>query len=252
MTITSRATSALGIGLIAAGIFAIPALGQAPGGDPGVRKAGTQPAAATAPAAAAPAVPKPVAAVFGTIDMELIFKNADKVKALQEEFKAAAMAKQNELVKIQTELQEEAQKLQKMTPNSIDAKKIEDRMTQLKAQFEAGREQAQRDFALRESEMLATLYREIQDMVRRIAVYRGMTYIVQTSNEPLSGSNPNSVMAAMAKTVVYADPSNDITDMVIYNLNRAYKAAGGTPPKATTTTGAAPAPASAPATPSGN
>ncbi len=182
--------------------------------------------------AAGGTVPKPVAAVFGTVDVEAVFKNYDKVKTQQEEFKAAALAKQNELMKIQAEAQEEANKLQKLTPGGVDSKKSEDRLTQLKAQLEAGREQAQRDFALRESEMLATLYKEVQDMVRRIAEYRGMTYVVQVSNEPVSGSNPNSVMAAMAKTVVYADPRNDITKDVVYNLNRAYQAAGGTAPRA--------------------
>ena len=145
--------------------------------------------------------------VIGTVDIEAVFKGYDKVKAQQEEFKAAAMAKHNELMKFQTEAQEEAQKLSKLTPNSVDAKKCEDRITQLKAQLEAGREQAQRDFALRESEMLATLYKEVQEMVGLIAQYKKMTYIVQVSNEPVSGSNPNSVMAAMAKTVVYADPA---------------------------------------------
>jgi Skp family chaperone for outer membrane proteins len=94
--------------------------------------------------------------------------------------------------------------------------------------------------------MLATLYKEVQEMVSRIAQYRGMTYIVQVSNEPISGSNPNSVMAAMAKTVVYADARNDITKDVVYNLNKRYKAAGGVAPKASTT------PAPAAAAPAGN
>lgn len=133
--------------------------------------------------------------------------------------------------------------LSKMTPGSVDAKKIEDRITQLKAQIEAGREQAQRDFALRESEMLAALYKEVQDMVARIAEYKGMNYVVQVSNEPISGTNPNSVMAAMAKTVVYSDPRNDITKDVIYNLNKRYAAAGGVAPKATSSAPAAGSPA---------
>ncbi len=57
-------------------------------------------------------------------------------------------------------------------------------------------------------------------MVGWIAQYKKMTYVVQVSNEPVSGSNPNSVMAAMAKTVVYADARNDITKDVVYNLNK--------------------------------
>ncbi len=34
-------------------------------------------------------------------------------------------------------------------------------------------------------------------------------------------------MAAMANTMVYADPRNDITNDVVFNLNRIYKATGG-------------------------
>jgi outer membrane protein len=243
MVVSSRKILSLGLALLGTAALAGTAFGQ--GQDGAVRKANSSGTTAGASAAAKPATPVPP--VFGTVDIEDVFKKYDKVKAQQEEFKAAAMAKQSELVKIQTEAQEEANKLQKLTPNGVDAKKIEDRLTQLKAQLEAGREQAQRDFALRESAMLATLYTEIQDMVRRIAEYRGMTYVVQISSEPISSSNPNSVMARMAQTMVYADPRNDITRDVVFNLNLQYQKAGGTAPRAAT-----PAAPAAGTRPSGN
>ncbi|GAC1468854.1 MAG: hypothetical protein NVSMB9_11960 [Isosphaeraceae bacterium] len=224
MVVSCRAIVVAGLALAGIASLVGPTSGQQ-SQDNTVRKAASQ--------GNGGAVPKPpVPPVFGTVDIEVIFKSYDKVKAQQEEFKAAALAKHNELMKLQTEGQEVAAQLSKFTPNSVDAKKSEDRISQLKAQLEAGREQAQREFALRESEMLATLYKEVQAMVAAMAKYRGMTYVVQVTNEPISGSNPNSVMAAMAKTVVYADPSNDITKDVIHNLNIRYKAAGGTAPKA--------------------
>jgi len=233
MVVSSRAIVAFGFGCFSLACLTTPALAQATDG--AVRKSAAAAPAQAQPSAAAAARPKPaapVAAVFGTVDLKAVFDGYDKVKAQKEEFKAAAMAKHNDLMKLQSEGQEEAQKLSKMTPNSVDAKKIEDHISEIKAKLEAGREQAQRDFALRESEMLATLYKEVQDMVQRLAEYRGMTYIVQVSNEPISGSDPNSVMAAMAKTVVYADPRNDITKDVIHNLNLRYQAVSGVTPKA--------------------
>jgi outer membrane protein len=239
MFVSSRSVVAVGLALAGVGSFGLRASAQQ--ADAGVRKTATQ-TGATSPGATATKPTPPAPAVIGTVDVEEVFKKYDKVKTQQEEFKAAAMAKHNELLKFQTEMQEQAASLQKLTANSVDAKKAEDRITQLKAQIEAGREQAQRDFALRESEMLATLYKEVQAMVARIAEFKGISYIVQVSNEPISGSNPNSVMAAMAKTVVYADQKNDITKDVYFNLNRAYKAAGGVAPKA-----AAPTPAGNPA-----
>ncbi len=147
-------------------------------------------------------------------------------------------------MKFQAEMQQEAEKLGKMTPGSVDAKKIEDRMTQLKAQVEAGRESAEREFALREAEMLATIYKEVQSMVTRVAKHRGITYVLRVSNDPITSSNPNSAMMAIERTVVVADPQNDLTDEVIRYLNYDYKAKGGTAPKATS---AAPAVGTRPA-----
>ena len=47
------------------------------------------------------------------------------------------------------------------------------------------------------------------------------------------------MMAAMANTMVYADPRNDVTNDVVYNLNRMYKAAGGSSAKTPASTPAA-------------
>jgi outer membrane protein len=228
----------MGLGLVSLGLLAGPSFGQQQ--DSGVRKSSSQPSAAAAPSA-------PVPATFGSVDMGLVFKGYDKVKAASEEFRASVMSKKGELMKLQGEMQQEAEKLSKMTPGSVDAKKIEDKMTQLKAQGEAGRESAEREFALREAEMLATIYKEVQAMVIRVANNRNITYVLRTSNDPITSSNPNSAMMAIERTVVVADPRNDITQDVIKYLNYEYKMKGGTPPKATSA-----APSTPGARPSGN
>ena len=241
MVISSRAIVAAGLSAVGLGLLAASTLGQQP--DAGVRRTAS-------PSTAAPAAP--ISPVIGTIDMDAVFKNYDKVKVSSEEFKAAALARKGDLQKIQADAQQEAEILAKLTPGTEDFKKHENRVTELKARFEAGRESAERDFASREAEAMATLYKEVQAMVARIAKWRKMTYIVKVSNQPISGSNPNSVMAAMANTMVYADPTNDITNDVVYNLNRIYKATGGPSVKASATTPpATSAPAAGPAQPEG-
>jgi Skp family chaperone for outer membrane proteins len=243
MVISSRAIVAMGLCTVGLGLLVGPSLGQQQDG--GVRRTAS-------PSTATPAAP--VSPVIGTIDLDAVFKSYDKVKVSSEEFKAAALARKGELQKIQAEAQQEAEILAKLTPGTEDFKKHENRVTELKARFEAGREQAERDFASREAEAMATLYKEVQAMVARIAQWKKMTYILKVSNQPISGSNPNSVMAAMANTVIYADPRNDITNDVVYNLNRLYKATGGTSAKAAASTAPAPAtsaPAAGPAQPDG-
>lgn len=242
MVICSRAIVAMGLSAVGLGLLVGPSLGQQQDG--GVRRTAS-------PSTAAPTAP--ISPVIGTIDMDAVFKNYDKVKVSSEEFKAAALARKGDLQKIQADAQQEAEILAKLTPGTEDFKKHENRVTELKARFEAGRESAERDFASREAEAMATLYKEVQAMVARIAKWRKMTYIVKVSNQPISGSNPNSVMAAMANTMVYADPTNDITSDVVYNLNRIYKATGGPSVKgsAAATPPATSAPAADPAQPEG-
>lgn len=222
MIVSSRSLVALGLGVIGVGLLVGPSLGQQD-------------------KTAKPSTPTPP--VVGTVDIGAVLKGYEKVKVLSEEFKAAALAKQNELMKISQEAQQEAELLQKMTPGSPDFKKHEDKITQFKAQMEAGREQAQREFSARESEMMATLYKEIQDMVAAFAKHKGMNYVMKVSNEPIAANNPNAVFAAIEKTVVYSDPRNDITRDVIYNLNINYQKAAGAKPK----TGAAASGNAAPA-----
>lgn len=229
MVMTSRGIWAIGASVAGLALLVGPLLGQqarAPQ-DGGVHKAAS-------PSASAP--PAPVAPVIGTVDLELVFKSYDKVKFANKEFNAAMLARKNELMKIMSEAQSEAELMGKFTPGTEDFKKHENRVTMLKAQHEAGREQAERDFALKQAESMATLYKEVQAMVGRIAQWRKMNYIVKISNQPISGSDPNSVMNAISSTMVYADPRNDITNDVIHNLNRMYHQFAASPTDTTKST----------------
>jgi outer membrane protein len=235
---------ALGLGVFGIGCLVGPSLGQrtaqGQGQDAEVRKS-----ANTTP----PAAPKPVALAFATVDIEKVFQKYDKLKVQQEEFSAAALKKRQELMKMQAEGQDEAAKLAKMVPNSVDAHKIEEHLTQLKAQIEATREQAQRDFSLRETEMMAQTYKEVQAMVAALAQHKGLTYVLKVSSAPIAATNPDAMYAELSKTVLYADPRSDLTEDVIYQLNARYKASGGVAPRAAaaTTKGVTnPIPASAP------
>jgi outer membrane protein len=215
MVASFRGILAIGLCLVGLAWLVAPTLGQGQSQDGSVRKAAT-------PATGAP--PAPIAPVIGTVDLELVFKSYEKVKVSNKEYSAALMARKNQLMGIMAEAQEEAASLSKLVPGSEDYKKHENRVTELKARHEAGREQAEREFAQRQAEAMATLYKEIQEMVKKIAQWRKMNYVVKVSNQPITGTDPNSVMAAISSTLVYADSRNDITNDVIFNLNRYYKA----------------------------
>jgi len=235
MVLSTRGILAIGLGVTGLAFLVGPSLGQQQDG----RVSKT--AGPTAGAMPSP----PAAPIIGTVDIDSVFKNYEKFKAASKEFNAAMLARKNELMKIMSEAQEEAQMLSKLTPGTEDFTKHENRVTELKARHEAGREQAQREFALRDAENVATIYKEVQAMVVRIAKWKKMNYVLKISNQPISGTDPNSVMNALQSTLVYADPVNDITNDVVYNLNRLYEATAAPAPKARN----AAAPAGRPANP---
>jgi Skp family chaperone for outer membrane proteins len=217
MVLSTRGILAIGLGLVGLCCLVVgPSLAQQDGG---VRKA------AGPGGSAAPATPAaPIPPIIGTVDLDAVFKGYEKFKVTNKEFQTAVLARQNELMKIKSEAEEEAQMLSKLTPGTADFKKHEDKVTELKARFAAGREQAQREFQARESENVATIYKEAQLMVMAIAQWRKINYVIRVNNSQPAGNDPNSVMAALQNTMVYFDPRNDITNDVIFNLNRRFKA----------------------------
>jgi Skp family chaperone for outer membrane proteins len=235
MVYSTRGILALGLGVIGLAFLVGPSLAQQ---DAAVRKA-------TAPNGTPK--PKPVyPPMIGTVDMDAVFKAYEKFKATNKEFQAAVLARQNDLMKIKAEGDEETQMLAKLNPGTEDFKRHENKVTELKARLAAGREQAQREFQLRESENVATIYKEVQLMVTAVAQWRKLTYVVRVTNLQPSGTDPNSVMAALQNTMIYYDSRNDTTEDDIYNRNRRYQAAIDTPaPRGNTAT--PPAAAAAPA-----
>jgi len=206
--------------------MAVEASAQQQTQDRGVQRTaagGTAAAGGSASNSPAPAI----APVFGSIDMDAIFKNYEKVKSTSDEMQAKALAKQQELQKMVADMKAAAEKQSSLAPTSPEFKKFDQQLTQMKIQAEAAQQSAQKELAQMEAEALAGLYREIQSMVARVAAWRGMTYVVKVSNEPVTGGDPNAVMAAMSRTVVYADPRNDITQQVVQYLNVEYRKTAG-------------------------
>jgi RNA polymerase sigma factor (sigma-70 family) len=168
--------------------------------------------------------PNPPAAVIGSIDLEAVFKRWVKAQEATKSHQAAVNVRRGELMKIESEAREEMEMLKKLQPGTADYKKHEDRIAELKAMMEAGREQAQRDFTIRESQIMASLLQEIQEMIATVAKAKRLNYIVKVAPEPKIDANPNDVMTALGRSILYADPRNDITEEVIGDLNQRFQA----------------------------
>jgi Skp family chaperone for outer membrane proteins len=220
------------VGLTVLGVSGLVAQSFGQQKDPGVRPATTPPA--SAPGTAAPAATMPL--LIGSIDVDRVLKDYDKFKVANETIRAESLERYNQLMKLANEGKQEQEKHERFTKGSPDQKRCEDRIIQLKAQIEALRENSEREFTQKEAETMATIYNEVAAMSRSVAKKHNMAFVVKYSDAPASGNEPNSVVAAMSRTILYSDPSVDITNEVILYLNHFYKQSGGPAPKPVSTT----------------
>jgi len=202
--------SAIGMGLGLGGMlaFAGRALGQAP----------KKEAAPTAPAT-----------VIGQVDMEAVLTGYEKAKFYRDEFKAAFAGRGDALRKIKDQGDLLVKQMQNLKEDSEDFKRLEDQVAILQAQLNTGQQRLKQDMSVRESDKMATLYREIQSMAGRLASARGLTHVVTVVKTPAGGGDPQAVAAAMAQSFVWADPRADITADVVAYLNRDYRKAVAKP-----------------------
>lgn len=223
MGVSPRKLSAIGLSLAGFMYMVAPSQGQAPKADPRVQgTANTTPTAGRPTGSLTPATPT----VVGTIDLDYVFKNYEKVKAANKELGAAIQVRKGELMKYDDEARQVVEMMKKLQPTSEDYHKYENKLTELKAKMEASKEQAERDITLRQAETMATLYKEVQAYAKWVAQRRGITHVMTSTSTPPSGSDPNSVLAAVNRPVIFSDPANDITNDVVYYLNKTYQGIG--------------------------
>ena len=230
----TRSTLVLALSLLGVCGLVSQTSGQAPAQrDPRVQPSGTGTGAAAAPRTAASTAPSQTPSTaaetpagpmkVGSIDIDRVLKEYEKFKVANQTLKAEAEARYKQVVDLANEGKAEQEKHAKFAPGSADAKRCEDKITQLKAQIEALRENSQREFAQKEAETMALIYNEVASMVKSVSKQRGLTFVVKYSDAPAVGTDPDSVVAAMSRTMIFADPSVDITNDVVAYLNWYYR-----------------------------
>lgn len=166
----------------------------------------------------------------GLIDMAFLFSKYSKFEALRADLKAeiesadASLKARLEKIKgLQAEMKD-------LVPSSKDYTDREKQITELAAAAEAERKNLQRKFMREETKIYQTCYREVLDAVNKYAgIYKYTLIIRYSRDEAAEGDDPQKVMQALQRQVVFNRPDDDITDSVLRYLNREYKGTTVTP-----------------------
>src|SRR5258708_670689 len=71
--------------------------------------------------------------------------------------------------------------LSKLSPGSDEARKLEDRMAQIQAQLETGGRRAERETDQQTADVMAALYKDVEDMAARVARQKRLSFVVRVS-----------------------------------------------------------------------
>lgn len=162
---------------------------------------------------------------IGLIDMAEVFKKYKKFDALREGLKADIKATDDKAkgMAAQAKALQEQLKSGTFAPDSAQYKKIESQLIQLQAEFTGFKQQSQREFMRKESQIYKTVYLEVASSVEKYAKYYKYTMILRFNRKNLEeADDPQGVLQSMNKQVIYSQPEDDITDSVVDYLNRVY------------------------------
>lgn len=191
--------------------------------------------------AAKPAAERTMSRV-GLIDMAKVFEGYAKFKVLRDEL-AAEIEKSDAEARVMVEKMQAMQKeLQEsgFQAGSAEYERAEKGLLDAKGEFEAFRAATQRKLARRESEMFKVIYADTTSMIRKYAEWAEYTVVIRFDSKDIEEDTPPAeAVQRMNKQVVFYRAENDITDIVLQSLNKAYQgsaAAAKTPARAASAT----------------
>jgi RNA polymerase sigma factor (sigma-70 family) len=166
------------------------------------------------------------ATAVGSVDMDAVFRRYRKAQHEQERRDTDIKAERERLADLVAQFKKLAAPLERLVPGSPDFVALEERIAALKKESQTERETLDRQANRRQARTTAALYQEVQDVISSVARTKGLSHVVKVSPGLQPNSEPNEVQTALDHSVVYADPRNDLTEEVVHELNRRFKATG--------------------------
>jgi Skp family chaperone for outer membrane proteins len=170
-------------------------------------------------------------AMVGSINMDAVWERYGKVRQIQERMDADRADAKEQLAKLQSDIKAMALRIGRPEPGGADDRAPEDQLKALKRKYEVQSDLFERDLTQRQARESAGVLEDVQEAIAAIAKAKGMDYVVKFSPAPQLDATPNDVHTAFNRSVLYANPRNDITEEVIRELNRRFESAGHKVPR---------------------
>lgn len=168
----------------------------------------------------------------GLIDMAYLFSKYDKFTVLREELKQEIEGADSGLKGQLERIKAIQAEMKSLVPNSPDYISREKQVTEMAAKIEADRRTMQREFMRKESKIYQQVYGEVTEAVEKYAEIYKFTLILRYSREEAIQDDPQKIMQALQRQVVFNRNDDDVTESVLRYLNKNFAANAGKRPAA--------------------
>jgi len=153
------------------------------------------------------------------VDMGEIFTNCVRYKTAIEGMKAQTLQLEAQFKADYENMKKMAEELKALQPGSPDYRTRESALGKMELDFKFKQAQARKDFEERINSVQFSLYREIDAVVKQIAVANNIALVMRHNTSEVKGNDPQQVLRAINQSVVYYNPGLDITRLVLSKLN---------------------------------
>jgi Skp family chaperone for outer membrane proteins len=152
------------------------------------------------------------------LDVNYIFKNHPRFKAMMEEMKADVDRATNDVNKEKETLQKLAAQLDTFRKGSADYNSMEKEIAEREANLSVKVNLQRKDFLTREAKIYFTVYKEIEQEVEYFCANKGIDIVLRFNGDPVDVDKPDSVLSFINKPVIYYDKGHDITKPILDTL----------------------------------
>lgn len=165
----------------------------------------------------------------GLIDMAYVFKNSRKFLSLTESLQQEIEKTDNDAKVIVDRIRQLQAQHAESTPAAQAP--LEQQIASAKAELETFKRVAQQSFLRKEADIYKTVYLEVEEAVRRYAIYYKYTLVLRFDRNGLQANDsPHDVMNGMNRQVVHYESHDDMTEPVLKFLNSEWEKQEGALP----------------------
>ncbi|ASV75066.1 hypothetical protein THTE_2464 [Thermogutta terrifontis] len=155
---------------------------------------------------------------IGVIDLPAVMQRIPEFRAELTELQSDVQRAQSQFQKRQSELLSLQKELQTLPPESQEFQQRQQTLQQQMSQLQTEMQLQQQQFFERERKAYLSAFGRIDEAVQKVARAKGLVIVLRQSRPPAATSNPQELLAYLAREVIWAEPDLDITDDVVREL----------------------------------